>query len=147
MLTFGATPNFEDAADANTDNVYLVTVEASDGSVKGTLDVTVTVTNVNEPPEFPSTETGARSVAENTAAGVNIGLPVSATDPDAGDTLTYTLGGTDAASFDIVTTSGSCRPKPPWTMRARPAMRSPCRSATARTPAAALTRRPTTPTR
>ena len=106
VLTFGATPNFEDAADANTDNVYLVTVEASDGSVKGTLDVTVTVTNVNEPPEFPSTETGARSVAENTAAGVNIGLPVSATDPDAGDTLTYTLGGTDAASFDIVTTSG-----------------------------------------
>ena len=106
VLTFGATPNFEDAADANTDNVYLVTVEASDGSVKGTLDVTVTVTNVNEPPEFPSTETGARSVAENTPAGVNIGLPVSATDPDAGDTLTYTLGGTDAASFDIVTTSG-----------------------------------------
>ena len=74
--------------------------------MKGTLDVTVTVTNVNEPPEFPSTETGARSVAENTEAGVNIGLPVSATDPDAGDTLTYTLGGTDAASFDIVTTSG-----------------------------------------
>ena len=111
VLTFGATPNFEDAADANTDNVYLVTVEASDGAVKGTLDVTVTVTNVNELPEFPATETGARSVPENTAAGVNIGLPVLATDPDAGETLTYTLGGDDAASFDIVTTSGQLQTK------------------------------------
>ena len=60
----------------------------------------------NAAPEFPSTETGARSVAENTAAGENIGAPVTATDPDTGDTLTYTLSGTDAASFDIVTTSG-----------------------------------------
>ena len=112
VLTFGATPNFEDAADANTDNVYLVTVEASDGSVKGTLAVTVTVTNVNEPPEFPSTETGARSVAENTPASRDIGTPVSATDPDAGDTtLTYTLGGDDAASFGIVAASGQLQTK------------------------------------
>ena len=58
-----------------------------------TMAVTITVTNVNEPPEFPSTETGARSVAENTPASRDIGLPVSATDPDAGATLTYTLGG------------------------------------------------------
>ena len=65
--------------------------------------MTINVTNVNEPPEFPSTETGDRSVAENTPASQNIGTPVSATDPDAGDTtLTYTLSGADAASFGIV---------------------------------------------
>ena len=34
----------------------------------------------NEAPEFPSTETGARSVAENTEAGEDIGAPVLATD-------------------------------------------------------------------
>ena len=62
--------------------------------------MTITVTDVNEAPEFP-TETGARSVAENTAAGQRIGSPVAATDPDTGDTLTYSLSGTDAASFDI----------------------------------------------
>ena len=67
--------------------------------------ITITVTNVNEPPEFPSTETGARSVAENTPASRDIGLPVSATDPEV-DTLTYSLDGTDAASFSIVATSG-----------------------------------------
>ena len=111
VLTFGATPNFEDAADANTDNVYLVTVEASDGSVKGTLDVTVTVTGVKEAPEFPATETGARAISENTEAGQPIGDPVEAEDPDVGDSLTYTLSGADAASFDIVTTSGQLQTK------------------------------------
>ena len=41
-----------------------------------------------------------REVAENTAAGKTVGAPVQATDAD-GDDLTYTLEGTDAASFDI----------------------------------------------
>ena len=40
-----------------------------------------------------------RSVAENTAAGVDIGAPVTATAYSG--TVTYSLGGTDAASFDI----------------------------------------------
>ena len=51
-----------------------------------------------------------RDVAENTAADTNIGDPVPATDPD-GDTLTYTLGGTDAASFGIVASSGQLQTK------------------------------------
>ena len=53
-----------------------------------------------------------RMVAENTVAGEVIGEPVGALDPaPAGsgltaDVLTYTLGGVDAASFDIVSSSG-----------------------------------------
>ena len=43
---------------------------------------------------------------ENTAAGMAIGDPEAATDADTGDTLTYSLGGTHAASFAIVGTSG-----------------------------------------
>ncbi len=42
---------------------------------------------------------------ENTPPGVNIGDPISATDSD-GDTLTYSLEGTDAASFDIDASTG-----------------------------------------
>ena len=49
-----------------------------------------------------------RSVAENTAAGQNVGAPVAATDPN-NDTLRYTLGGPDAGSFDIVSTTGQIR--------------------------------------
>ena len=59
----------------------------------------------NSQPAFPSSENGARSVAENTAAGANIGAPVGATDAD-NDALTYTLGGDDAASFAIVPSTG-----------------------------------------
>ena len=64
----------------------------------------------NSAPEFPASETGARSVNENTAAMQNIGAAVAATDAES-DTLTYTLGGTDAASFGIVSTSGQLQTK------------------------------------
>ena len=47
----------------------------------------------------------SRSVAENTAAGTNIGAPVAASDAD-NDTLTYMLEGTDAASFSIDSGTG-----------------------------------------
>ena len=60
----------------------------------------------NAPPAFQA-ESTTREVAENSAAGTNVGDPVTAT----GDTLTYTLEGTDAASFDIVSTSGQIRTK------------------------------------
>ena len=53
----------------------------------------------------------SRSIAENTAAGQNVGAAVTATDTDTGDTLSYALGGADAASFDIVGTTGQIRTK------------------------------------
>ena len=48
MLTFGSPPDYENPADADQDNVYKVTVKASDGTNEDTLDVTVTVTDVDE---------------------------------------------------------------------------------------------------
>ena len=59
----------------------------------------VMMTTMNAAPMFES-ETAERMVAENTAAGMPVGGPVAAMDAD-DDTLTYTLGGTDAASFAI----------------------------------------------
>ena len=50
-------------------------------------------------PEFAA-ETATRTVNENVAIGASVGEPVMATDAN-GDTLTYTLGGADAASFGI----------------------------------------------
>ena len=49
-------------------------------------------------------------MAENTAAGEDIGNPVAANDAN-GDTLAYTLGGTDAASFDIGSATGQLMTK------------------------------------
>ena len=58
----------------------------------------------NSPPRFSETAP-TRSIAENSAAGTAVGAPVTATDPD-GDSLTYTLGGSDAATFSIGRSSG-----------------------------------------
>ena len=76
-----------------------------------TLSVTVNDNDMaNRAPAFAS-DTATRSLPENTAAGTDIGEALAATDADAGDTLTYSLGGLDAASFDIVGTSGQLRTK------------------------------------
>ena len=48
VLTFRASPNYETPADADTDNVYMVTVEANDGTNTARKAVTVTVTDVDE---------------------------------------------------------------------------------------------------
>ena len=61
---------------------------------------------LNEPPEFPSTETGVRQVAEGTPLDTEIGVPVAATDAE-GDVLTYALSGPDAGSFLIVPETGA----------------------------------------
>ena len=54
----------------------------------------------------PTFSGGSRSlsVAENTLPNTDVGAPMAATDRD-GDTLTYILEGTDADSFDVVSTS------------------------------------------
>ena len=108
VLAFAASPDFENPADADMDNVYEVTVTASDSfGLSDSIDVMVTVTDTNEnrAPAFPAGETGLRTVPELTAANTDIGAPVQADDPDR-DALTYTLSGTDAASFGIVAATG-----------------------------------------
>jgi hypothetical protein len=47
-LRFNAAPDFEAPSDANADNVYEVTIRASDGATSSTLNLRVTVTDVSE---------------------------------------------------------------------------------------------------
>ena len=51
-------------------------------------------------------------MSENTRAGVNVGAPVAAVDPE-NNRLTYTLTGTDADAFTIVAGTGQLRTKDP----------------------------------
>ncbi len=103
------------ALDFETPRIYSVSVSVSDGkdadgnpdsSSDHTISVTISVSDVNEPPVFPGTLRTALSVDENTPAGQDIGDPLAAGDEDAGSTLTYSLAGADAASFAIVASSG-----------------------------------------
>ena len=218
VLRFKSSPDFEDPADTGTINIYLVTVQASDGGegTTATEEVTIEVTDVEEPgtvtlstlqpqvgvaimatlddpdnetantvtwqwyrgnseivgatdgagtimssytpttrdvgsvlrakamyddgegedktaqedsahavreapasnipPSYPDQDLGTegvqpaqtREVAENTPAGMNLGAPVVASDPDV---LTYSLGGNDAESFDINRVTGQLMTK------------------------------------
>ena len=89
---------------------YTVTIVATDTKDTASIAVTIEATAAppNNRPVF-SAATATRSVSEDAAAGANVGSPVSATDRDSGDTLSYTLGGADAASFTIVAATGQIR--------------------------------------
>ena len=73
------------------------------------VSLSISVSGPNSLPAF-SGEDLARSVAENSLAGTNVGAPVTAADPDGG-TPTHTLEGTDAASFEIDSGSGQIQTK------------------------------------
>ncbi|PCG14153.1 MULTISPECIES: cadherin domain-containing protein [Sphingomonas] len=96
-LSFAAAPDYEHPADAGGDNVYNVTVQVSDGTNVTTQNLAVAVTNVNEAPTLALT--GVGTVNENAIAATV--ATFTAGDPDAGDTLTYTLGGADANLFVV----------------------------------------------
>ena len=106
--------------DYETQASYAVTVTASDGR-GGTAQYTVTIhlNDVDETPAPPATPTptpipngapsfgsatATRSVAENSPAGMTVGDPVTATDPD-GDTLRYQIVPTNS-TFTIDSSSG-----------------------------------------
>jgi hypothetical protein len=91
VLTFASAPDYE------TKNSYTATVTVSDGTNSTTQNITVNVTDVIE--NVAPTISGLSSsitVAENQTSVVS----VSASDGN-GDTLSYSLTGTDASSLSI----------------------------------------------
>ena len=98
-LFFASVPNHEQPADADQDNVYHITVVASDGSNEGILDVTVTVTEVNEGPDV--TGQASRTVAENFDQVLGT---YTAVDPEGSAVTRWGLGGSDAGDFTITDT-------------------------------------------
>ena len=89
------------------ENMYLrATAMYTDGHGpdKSKMAMSANMVIANTAPEFEA-ETAERSVEENTAAGMYIGAAVAATDAE-DDTLTYTLGGDDMASFAIDPATG-----------------------------------------
>ena len=102
--------DYESLADPS----YEVTVTATDPTgMSDSIVVTIDVNDVDEPPvaggpnqapEFPAGPI-TREVAEGTGAGMNVGAPVIATDPE-NNNVTYSLGGADMAHFTIDTMTG-----------------------------------------
>ena len=80
MLSFAASPDFEAPTDSNRNNVYTVTVVASDGAKTASWSVNVTVKSVDEPGT----------------------VTLSSPQPVVGVTLTATLADPDVRLTDIV---------------------------------------------
>ena len=108
-LSFVAPPNYENSADQNGDNIYAVTIRASDGN--GGFDnqsLSITVTDVNEFPisAISDTDAAANTVNENAISGTTVGVRASATDPDSGDTVSYSLDDNAGGLFTIDNNTG-----------------------------------------
>ncbi len=105
-ITFKTPPNYEAPQDTNGDNAYIVMTRVCDSGNLCTDQVEViVVTNVIEtrPPIITST-------VVNTPENQNFVTTVAATDPDAGDTLSFSInGGTDASLFIIDPSTGELR--------------------------------------
>ena len=99
-LSFSSARDYEKPNDSNRDNSYEVEVSASAGSDSHSLEVIVTVTGVNEAPTF-ELETAQLSVTENAPANRRVGGALGVTDPDDGDTRTFSLAGQAADEFNI----------------------------------------------
>ena len=110
--------------ETQTDYEVIITVRdniANNGGSRFAVDdeitVIITVTNdptdddavVNSAPVFGDGPSTTRSVPENTDPEANIVGAVVATDPNTGDTWTYTLGGTDRTSFAIDAETGQLK--------------------------------------
>ncbi|WP_254512701.1 cadherin domain-containing protein [Anatilimnocola floriformis] len=96
QLNFETTPSFP-----------LTVTVTDDGAspVSSSATVTINLTNVDEAPTFGAASYSL-SVAENSTTGAAVGA-VSATDPDAGASLTYSLSGTGSSNFVINPSTGA----------------------------------------
>ncbi len=95
VLTFRMSPDYEAPPAANRDNVYNVTVQASDGNETGTRAVTVTVTNDDEPPVISGPATVGYDEGDTGQVA-----DYDAPDPE-GATIVWSLSGSDANDFSI----------------------------------------------
>ncbi len=110
-LTFRSTPDYDRPADSNRDNEYLVTVRAYDGRTYGDLDVTITVSNVNE--HAPVIRSGSRTTFTYREEGTSVLYTYSATDGDKDDAITWTTGGIDGRFFEFNDRNGLVFSEPP----------------------------------
>ena len=90
MLTFKVSPNFEMKEE------YSVMLNAFDGGFTGSLTVTVTIADVNEPPTI-----SGEVLVDFTENGTGTVEMYSAMDPDVGATQDWSLAGADGGDFEI----------------------------------------------
>ena len=108
-LSLATAKDFEAPDDADGDGIYAVTVAMAAGEQTATVDLRVTLTNVNEAPLAKATAT-----PQKVREGVEVTLDGRASaDPDAGDTLSYAW--TQTEDGPRVTLSDAAAAQPTFT--------------------------------
>src|ERR1044072_8512269 len=108
QLSFLTAPNFEAPTDSDTNNTYIVTVRASDGTSNDDQTITVTVTDVNAAPVITSGTTG--TIAEGSSAATVVYDANATDDGENSNTLTFSFGGgADDGMFSINSATGEVR--------------------------------------
>jgi hypothetical protein len=105
-IRFLSSPNFESPTDVGANNGYELSIRATDriGNFAN-QSITISVTNVNEAPTITinsSNATHAITQAENSTSIITY----TASDVDAGASLSFSISGADAADFAINSSSG-----------------------------------------
>ena len=85
VVTFISAPNYESPSDFNLDNTVEFTAVVSDGSFSAQADYSFEIIDVNESPSIATTK------ISDIAEGVSSIATISASDPDAGASLSYSL--------------------------------------------------------
>ncbi|MFH1227842.1 MAG: DUF2341 domain-containing protein [Planctomycetota bacterium] len=93
--TFSWTPDY---TQANNYNIIFTVTDNGTGNMADSETITITVNNTDRAPVL--TSPGPQAVNEN----ANLTFPLSATDPDAGDTITYSMAGTTTGATLIAGT-------------------------------------------
>jgi hypothetical protein len=106
-LSFLMIPDFEQPGDQDGNNVYEVTVRASDGQFADTQALSITVGNANERPMIVSNG-GGTSASVGIDEGQTVVTTVVASDPDGPGPITYSItGGLHADLFTINAATGA----------------------------------------
>ena len=104
VVTFISAPNYESPSDFNLDNTVEFTAVVSDGSLTAQADYSFEIIDVNESPSIATTE------ISDIAEGVSSIATISASDPDAGASLSYSLvdsnGAKDEGLLSINSSTG-----------------------------------------
>ncbi|NBD19260.1 DUF4347 domain-containing protein [Aquabacterium fontiphilum] len=107
QLRFAVPPDFAVPLDDDLDNVYLVTVSASDGLLSVQQTLAITVLDVNGDAPVITSNGGGGAAQVDVAEHTTYVTTVTAVDVDPADTLTYSIaGGVDAARFTIDANTG-----------------------------------------
>ncbi|NBW85102.1 MAG: cadherin repeat domain-containing protein, partial [Proteobacteria bacterium] len=104
VVTFISAPNYESPSDFNLDNTVEFTAVVSDGSLTAQADYSFEIIDVNESPSIATTK------ISDIAEGVSSIATISASDPDAGASLSYSLvdsnGAKDEGLLSINSSTG-----------------------------------------